>query len=83
MNTHRSTAILVGIFFIIGTVAGVMSGLVTGPVLDGVDYLAKVAANESKIALGALLVLVMGFPSIRGDCLVWRIVRCPVIAAQV
>lgn len=62
MNTHRRTAILVGIFFIIGTVAGVSSGVVTGPVLGGSDYLAKVAANESKIALGALLVLVMGFP---------------------
>lgn len=62
MNTHRMTSILVGVFFIIGTAAGVSSGVVTGPVLEGADYLAKVAANEGKIALGALLILVMGFP---------------------
>lgn len=62
MNIHRKTALLVGLFFIIGTAAGISSGVVTGPVLDGPDYLAKIAANESKIALGALLILVMGFP---------------------
>lgn len=62
MNSDRKTAILVGVFFIIGTAAGVSSGVVTGPVLDGSDYLSRVAANESKIALGALLILAMGFP---------------------
>ena len=62
MGTYRKIAIIVGVLFVIGTVAGISSGVVTDPVLDGSDYLAKVAANESKIALGALLVLVMGFP---------------------
>jgi len=62
MNTHRKTAIIVGILFIIGTVAGIISGLVTGPILQDSDYLIKVAANESQFVLGALLVLVMGFP---------------------
>ena len=62
MDAHRKTAILVGVFFIIGTAAGISSGVVAGPVLDGSDYLVKVAANEGKIALGALLILLMGFP---------------------
>jgi hypothetical protein len=62
MSTQRKTAIIVGILFIIGTVAGVLSGIVTGPVLGASDYLEQVAANESSIVLGALLVLVMGFP---------------------
>lgn len=62
MNTYRKTAMLAGLFFIIGTAAGISSGVVTAPVLDGSDYLAKVAANEGTIALGALLILVMGFP---------------------
>ena len=62
MKTHRKTALIVGILFIIGTVAGILSGVVTGPVLSDPDYLAAVAANESSIVLGALLVLVMGFP---------------------
>ena len=62
MKTYRSTAIIVGVLFIIGTVAGIFSGIVTGPVLGDSDYLVAVAANESSIVLGALLVLVMGFP---------------------
>ena len=59
---YRKTATIVGILFIIGTVAGVFSGIVTGPVLGASDYLAQVAANERSIILGAILVLVMGFP---------------------
>ena len=62
MNTNRKTAVLVGLFFIIGTVAGILSGVVTGPVLDASDYLTQVNTNEGSVILGALLVLVMGFP---------------------
>lgn len=62
MDKNRRLAILVGVLFIIGTVAGILSGVVTGPILTASDYLTEVAANESSIALGALLVLVMGFP---------------------
>jgi len=62
MKTHRKTAIIVGVLFIIGTVAGILSGIVTGPVLGASDYLVQVAAYESSIVLGAILVLVMGFP---------------------
>lgn len=61
-NASRKTAIIVGVLFIIGTVAGVASGVVTGPVLNDPQYLTLVAANEGIIVLGALLVLVMGFP---------------------
>jgi len=61
-GTKRSTSVIVGVLFIIGTVAGISSGVVTGPVLGDSDYLAAVAANESSIVLGALLVLVMGYP---------------------
>ena len=61
-ETYRKTSVIVGVLFIIGTVAGISSGVATGPVLGNPDYLAAVAANESSIVLGALLVLVMGFP---------------------
>ena len=58
----NTTARIVGVLFIIGTVAGILSGVVTGPVLDTSDYLAQVNANEGSVILGAFLVLVMGFP---------------------
>jgi hypothetical protein len=61
MNPSRKTAIIVGILFIIGTVAGVLSVVATQPILGSPDYLSKVSANGNQIALGALFVLIMGF----------------------
>ena len=37
MNSYRKTAIIVGVLFIIGTVAGILSVVITGPILDGPD----------------------------------------------
>jgi hypothetical protein len=59
-GTNRKTAIIVGVLYIIGTVAGVLSVVVTTPILGGSDYLAKVAANANQLTTGALLVLLMG-----------------------
>ena len=61
MNSDRKTAVIVGVLFIIGTVAGVLSFVVAGPFLDDPDYLINVSANENQIIIGALLVLIMGF----------------------
>ena len=59
-GTDRKTATIVGVLYIIGTVAGILSVVVTGGLLDAPDYLNIVAANASQAKLGALLVLVMG-----------------------
>ena len=61
MNTQKKTATIVGILFIIGTVAGILSAVFTGPILNDPDYLTKVSTNETQIIGGALLVLIMGF----------------------
>ena len=57
---RRKAAIIVGVLFIIGDIAGVLSVVVTRGLLDGPDVLTKIAANQSRLALGALLVLAMG-----------------------
>jgi hypothetical protein len=62
MNTYRKTAIIVGVLYIIGTVAGVLSVVVTRPILGASDYLAKVTANANQLTIGALLVLLMALP---------------------
>jgi len=61
-RNYRKISIIVGVLFIIGTVAGILSGIVTGSVLGASDYLVQIAANENSIVSGAILVLVMGFP---------------------
>lgn len=60
MNTDRQAAIIVGILYIIGTVTGVLSVVVTMPVLNDPDYLATIASDSNRLVIGALLVLTMG-----------------------
>lgn len=60
MNTNKKTAIIVGVLYIIGTVAGVLSVVVSWGILDAPDYLNMVASNASQAKLTALLILVMG-----------------------
>jgi hypothetical protein len=60
MRTDRKTAIIVGVLYIVGTVSGVLSLIVTGPVRTAQDLLIGVAAGGTPIILGALAVLTMG-----------------------
>jgi hypothetical protein len=60
MSTSRKTAVIVGVLFIIGTVAGVLSVVLTSSILNGSDFLAAVAANGNQVIIASLLVLTMG-----------------------
>jgi hypothetical protein len=61
MSADRKAAVWIGVLYIIGTVALVLSGVVTGALLTGPAYLAQVAAQPNQVAIGALLVLLAGF----------------------
>jgi hypothetical protein len=61
MSADRKAAVAIGVLYIIGTVALVLSLVVTDGVLAGSAYLAQVAAQPSQLAIGALLVLLAGF----------------------
>ena len=60
MNTNRMNAISVGVLYIIGTVAGILSVVLSTPILDGPDFLIKVSSNETRFVIAALFVLLMG-----------------------
>jgi hypothetical protein len=60
MKSYQNVARIVGVLYIIGTVAGIMSVGFAGSLLEAPDYLAKISANESQFVIGALCVLVMG-----------------------
>ena len=62
MKPFRKISLFVGILFIIGTGAGILSGVVTQPILTAPGYLQNIAANETQWIVGTLLVLVMGLP---------------------
>jgi hypothetical protein len=61
MNTYKKTAVLVGLFFIIGTVSGVLSVIFLGSFLEDPEYLANIALNNISIISGVLCILTMGF----------------------
>jgi hypothetical protein len=59
-DSIRKTAIIVGVLFIIATVAGGIGAAVLAPILDDPDYLVNTSANENEVILGSLLTLIMG-----------------------
>ena len=60
MSADRKAAVAIGVLYIIGTVALVLSAVVTSGVLAGPAYLAQVAAQPNQVAVGALLLLLAG-----------------------
>lgn len=60
MREHKAAATTAGILYITGTVAGVLSLVVSAPVRDAGDPLAAVAGHSGAVVTGALLVLIMG-----------------------
>jgi hypothetical protein len=60
MKTYRKTAIIVGVLYIIGTVAGILCKVLTGSIQNDLNLLTKVTANENQIIIGALFLLIMG-----------------------
>jgi len=75
MSADRKAAIWIGVLYIIGTVALVLSAVVTAAVLDGPAYLAQVAAQPSTLAVGALLVLLAGFALALVPVVFWPVGR--------
>jgi hypothetical protein len=59
-GTNRKAAILVGVLYILGTVAGILSRVFTGSIPSDPNYLVKVSENQNQIVIGGLLVLTMG-----------------------
>ena len=60
MNADKKTARVVGVLYVIGTVAGILSLVLTGPVRSAQDHLVSVPAGETRLVVGALSVLTMG-----------------------
>lgn len=61
MDPNNKLAKIVGGLFIIGTVAGILSVIFTGSIIDNPNYLTEATVNESQIIIGSLFVLIMAF----------------------
>jgi hypothetical protein len=62
MRSIRKNAIIVGVLFIVATVASVLGKVVfSQPVLDAPNYLTGLVANENQVIIGAVLGLIAAF----------------------
>lgn len=55
MNTHRTTATIVGAMYLAGFVVGIGGSVLIESVLGVPDYLSTVSANSMKVAIGGIL----------------------------
>ena len=60
MNTYKTNSRIVGVLFIIATVAGFISAFFLGPILEASDYLTNISANSSQWLIGVLFNFIMG-----------------------
>jgi len=84
MNTYRKNAVMAGALYFLGTVFGVLGGVIGGEVLTsiisskplaGVDMLGLVAANSSRLTGGAFLTLMMGISLVAMTVFLYPIFR--------
>lgn len=73
MSADRKAAVWIGVLYIVGTVGMVLSVVVTDAVLSGPAYLAQVAAEPNRVALGALLLLLPGLALAMVPVVFWPI----------
>jgi Domain of unknown function (DUF4386) len=84
MKTYRMNAIMAGVLYILGTVFGVLGGIIGGEVLvsliagqslAGVDMLSLVAVHSSQITWGAFFTLMMGISLMAMTIFLYPILR--------
>ncbi len=84
MNTYRTNAVMAGALYLLGTVFGVLGGVTGGEVLSsiisgkplaGVDMLGLVAANSSQLTGGAFFTLMMGISLVAMTVFLYPIFR--------
>jgi hypothetical protein len=84
MKTYRLNSVMAGALYFLGTVFGILGGVIGGKVLTsiisgkplaGVDMLGLVAANSSQLTGGAFLTLMMGISLVAMTVFLYPVLR--------
>jgi Domain of unknown function (DUF4386) len=75
MSADRRAAAVIGVLYLIGTVAFVLSLIVTGGALADQARLDEIAAHRDEVVVGALLVLLAGFALAMVPVVFWPVGR--------
>ena len=60
MVTAKKTSIFVGVLFIVGTLSGILSVVLTKSLLENGDYLVEIAAHGTQVIIGSIFIVIMG-----------------------
>ena len=84
MNTYRMNAVMTGVLYFLGTVFGILGAIIGGEVLTslvsgtplvGVDMLSLVATNSSRLTWGAFLTFMMGISLVAMTIFLYPVMR--------
>ena len=84
MKTYRMNAVMTGVLYFLGTVFGVSGAIIGGEVLTsiisgkplaGVDLLGLAAANSSRLTMGAFLTFMMGISLVAMTVFLYPVLR--------
>ena len=76
MNSHRTTAAIVGALFLISNVTFLLGAMAfVGPIIGAPDYLTLASANKAQMTLGVILEIVNGIAYIGIAALMFPILR--------
>ncbi len=75
MDSDRKTGIVVGALFIVATVGSILGSVALGSALDGPDYLADMAAQESRVILAVMIFLIAASSAFATAFLLFPILR--------
>ena len=54
MNTYRKTAIIVGVLFIVATVASILGSVFLGSILEAPNYLISISAHGNQMIIAVI-----------------------------
>lgn len=75
MDTHRRTAAVVGVLFIVATVGSIVGSIVLGSALEGSDYLVGLAGVAGQVTIAAVLFLVAATSAFATAFLLFPVLR--------
>jgi hypothetical protein len=75
MDSYRKTGIIVGVLFIIATVASILGKVSLGPILDAPNYLISVSAYGNQVTMAVVFFLIAAISAVATAFMLFPILR--------
>lgn len=75
MNSHRTTAVVAGVFFIVAAATAIIGLVLEGPALNNADYIVRGSGNDSQVVLGGFFEVILAISVIGTAVTLFPIVR--------